>query len=854
MKGATIRGYKITDVIQQDHTTGVFRARHPNHSYQFVIKVVYHDSQDDDFATRFLSEAKRLSQIQHPHLTLVYEYGAIEGGLFLAMEALQGETLHELLQKKKRLSAEHAIRLLRECALGLAALHQNSLLHSNVAPTSVFLTSIEDQVHVKWIAYGIARQDLISSQLVTIKDIPMKNCEYWNPEFCGLIEEDGTLDQRADIYSLGAIFFRMITGRPPVIASSPQECLLKILHDRPERPSAVLIPGEIPSALDAIVQKMLAKNRQDRYTNVSDLLADLDSNFPKSELLLERTAILQKSDSVEKGKLFAGRFLIESKLGEGGMGVVYKATDKILNMPVALKILRPYVVHDQQAVDRLKSEVILARKVDHPNVCRVYDIGESEGTHYVSMEYISGKTLAQIMQERKRLPPETSLAIIKQVLLALREAHRAGVIHRDLKPHNIMIDSNHSVFITDFGISISMEASRLGKSDAVLGTPYYMPPEGFDGRFDQRTDLYAIGVILYEMSTGSLPFTGNGPAALLVAHLKANPKKPTDLVPGFSPELEKIILKTLAKSPDDRYQTARKLLHALEPLCGPSTTAFEYKQESMVQRLLLEKKYSKALRLARSLVRQNPENASWLGLLKSAQEKQLQHRIRRVRRLIRHGDVPPAASLLTKLKNSRLSEKDLTRIKQLENLLYEKQQPVVSTKPAARVSKPVEAKNPAPPTIEETKQKLLRNDPPVPAVFPYPALKPERKFIPEAPRSEAKSKRWLWIVPVLLLLLSGAAALWHFLPASPAPKGSVQINVLPWAKVSVVPAGDDKSVEECFTPCFLTLEKGEYTVQFENVNYAPASKRVQVKSGEVSVLPFSFPQYKAENIVKELGE
>lgn len=274
--------------------------------------------------------------------------------------------------------------------------------------------------------------------------------------------------------------------------------------------------------------------------------------------------------TIAPGSVFAGRYLIERRVGKGGMGTVYKAVDKLLDITVAVKIMNPDLTQDAKTLARFKREVILARKVAHPNVCRIYDLGESEGVHYVSMEYLEGMTLADMLHTRGALAPAEGLAIIKQVLQALQEAHRAGIIHRDLKPQNIMVDRNQRAFIMDFGISVSAEVTRLTTTGQMIGTPRYMAPEQFgDAHADHRIDLYAVGIIMYEMFTGRLPFEANTPAGAMYAHLYTRPAPLSEILPGFPADLDLIILKILEKNPQDRIQTAGELLSVLESVSVP---------------------------------------------------------------------------------------------------------------------------------------------------------------------------------------------------------------------------------------------------------------------------------------------
>jgi serine/threonine protein kinase len=281
---------------------------------------------------------------------------------------------------------------------------------------------------------------------------------------------------------------------------------------------------------------------------------------------LFRTETLQTPVSeLPLGATFSGRYYIIRELGRGGMGKVYEALDKDLEERVALKIIRPDIAAHEQIIQRFRNELKLARKIVHKNVCRMFDLNKDGEIHYITMEYVPGEDLKSTLCRIGPLSLAKALDIARQVCDGLAEAHRLGVIHRDLKPQNLMIDDKGNVRIMDFGIAHSLEAKGITEDGHVVGTMEYMSPEQVEGKkADERSDIYSVGVILYEMSTGRTPFEGNTPFSVAAKHLSTVPVEPRIINAQIPPSLSQIIMKCLEKDQEKRFQKATELLDEIE--------------------------------------------------------------------------------------------------------------------------------------------------------------------------------------------------------------------------------------------------------------------------------------------------
>ena len=321
--------------------------------------------------------------------------------------------------------------------------------------------------------------------------------------------------------------------------------------------------GRLARVFDAMANKV-----RDREARLKDQVDALKREIEEAKQKTRNSAPAE-SAVLPTGKLFAGRFEILEEIGSGGMGMVYRALDRELGGQVAIKTLRPELVQDKSLVERFKSEIRLARQISDKHVVRTHDFGEKDGVCFLTMEYVEGITVRELLDTRGKLGVSPTLAIASQLAHSLVVAHEQGVIHRDIKPQNLLLDAAGVLKVMDFGVArlADQSGSQLTEVGMIVGTPAYMAPEQLMGEaFDERIDLYAMGVVLFECLTGRLPFLAPSPMTLIAKLMMERPPAPVDLNAEVPVPLSSLVLRLLAKDPGDRPASAVELVRLLSNL------------------------------------------------------------------------------------------------------------------------------------------------------------------------------------------------------------------------------------------------------------------------------------------------
>ncbi len=566
--------YEILKSLGEGGMGAVYKARDHELDRMVALKVIRPElAGHPDILRRFKQELILARQVTHKNVVRIFDLGTADGRKFITMDFIEGRDLKSILNQRGKLPAAEAVPIMEQICRGLEAAHVEGVVHRDLKPQNIML----DEAGRVWLMdFGLARSMELSG--LTRTGVLMGTPDYMSPEQARAEK----VDARSDLFSLGIIFFEMLTGRLPFQADT---LMAKLLQRVQQRAVAVTeIDPSIPAGVSAVVSKCLEPDVTKRYQTIREILEDLLGDRKPAGLSSASAAGSTANGAGSEassaslaelgpGSQFGPRYHIESVIGEGGMGKVYKAHDSDLDRTVALKLVRPELAKDASSLQRFKQELLLASRISHRNILRIHDLGDVDGVKFISMAFVQGMDLHDLIAKQGRLPTERAVNIAKQLAGALEAAHAEGVVHRDLKPRNVLIDVDDHIYVSDFGLAKSLDADKTGMTRVgeVLGTPRYMSPEQAESKAaDNRSDIYSLGIIFYEMLTGEVPFGGESSLQVMYQHVQQQPKDPRLLNPEMPEYLATIILKCLEKDPALRYQSAKELLRDLESGTPPT--------------------------------------------------------------------------------------------------------------------------------------------------------------------------------------------------------------------------------------------------------------------------------------------
>ncbi len=560
--------YEILKRLGEGGMGAVYKARDHELDRLVALKVIRPElAGHPDILRRFKQELILARQVTHKNVVRIFDLGSADGRKFITMDFIEGRDLKSILNERERLPASEVTPILQQVCQGLEAAHAEGVVHRDLKPQNIM---VDDAGRVWLMDFGLARSMELAG--LTRTGVLMGTPDYMSPEQARAEK----VDARSDLFSLGIIAYEMLTGELPFQGDTLMSKLLLRVQQK-ARPVTDLEPG-VPAALAAVVSKCLEPDVKTRYQSVREILTDLGGTSAASRRGVPSEMATPAPEPMSlvnlgPGSQFGPRYRIEAEIGEGGMGKVYRAHDNDLDRTVALKLIRGELARDSSSLQRFKQELLLASRISHRNILRIHDLGDVGGVKFISMAYIQGMDLQDLIAKTGKLQVERVVNIAKQLASALEAAHAEGVVHRDLKPRNVLITVEDQAFVSDFGLAKSLDAetTAMTRAGEVLGTPRYMSPEQAESKpADHRSDLYSLGVILYEMATGEVPFTGESSLQVMFQHVQQAPRDPRLANPGIPEYLASIILKCLEKDPAKRYQSATELLRDLETGTPPT--------------------------------------------------------------------------------------------------------------------------------------------------------------------------------------------------------------------------------------------------------------------------------------------
>jgi serine/threonine-protein kinase len=578
--------YKVEAELKPRGNLLVYRAQDIELERQVAIRILSPQFvTNNDFRARFQREVELNSTLAHRCIVEVYDYGEYEGQPYVVMPYMPGGTLETRLQAGP-LDLPTLTPLIERVAAALDEAHARRIIHGQLMPHSILFDG-SGQAYLS--DFSISAISDTWSKLNQSESVA-KIAKYLSPEQVrALLEQNAApLDGRSDIYALGIVLFEALTGRTPYQAETAYDTAMA--HLNAPIPLLYKLKPDLPKTYQTLINRTLAKDPADRYTTAGALANHMQELLAGRWYMGKISGMINKdtkptstiepaspsaSPPLLSGSTF-GRYQLGRELGRGGMGAVYLAYDPDTKRQVALKVLLDHLAATPSFRKQFQREAKLIARLDHEYIAPIYDFGEYNNQPFIVIPYLSGGTLAnKLAQGQPKLKSNQLASIIKRVAIALDEAHRHNIIHQDVKPGNILFNDKDEAFLSDFGIAV-LQVSNLAAESHMGGTPQYMSPEqikalmkkGEPGILDGRSDIYALGVVLFEMLTGRVPYPTGSPREIAMAHLTQPIPRLVEIKPDLPAAYQQVIDRALAKDPAQRYQTGQALAKDIQELAA----------------------------------------------------------------------------------------------------------------------------------------------------------------------------------------------------------------------------------------------------------------------------------------------
>lgn len=560
--GSSIAGRTLEAEIGRGGMGIVYKARNERLDRTEAVKVITDDlARDKSFRERFLREAMISVAVEHPHVIPVYDADEGSGGhLFIAMRYVEdGNNMARMISQRGQLDPRLAANLISAIASALDAAHARDLVHRDVKPTNVLIVG-DRAPHAYLTDFGLSKRLSSHTGLSGTGSI-IGTVDYMSPEQAQGLE----VDLRTDVYALGVALFEALTGTVPYPYETSASRLLAKIQEPP--PMVTQVATGIPSEFDAVIAKALARDPNERFASAGEL-------GRAAQAAAGRPSEISTKKEIGIGSVVAD-CLIESVAGEGGMAIVYKAVQQNLGRTVALKVMSSGLADQSEFRVRFEREWKVAAALDHPSVVPILWAGEAHGRLFIVMRYVEGETLRERLAHSGRLEPDVAVEVLEQVCAAVGAAHERGLVHRDIKPGNVLIEeATGRVFLTDFGLAKPVDDDITDPGSKVMGTVRYMAPERHhgDGANEVLGDIYALGCVLWDMVGGI-----------------DRPRLET--IPDLPPAMAQVVAKAVAPDPQQRFGSAVELAQAaraaldgpLPPPPPPGAAAVEPQPSSVVK-------------------------------------------------------------------------------------------------------------------------------------------------------------------------------------------------------------------------------------------------------------------------------